>query len=315
MSQLKFPSAIPGLVPVNQGKTRDLFTARTKSGPHVDKKLLLIVATDRLSTHNIVHNSPIPFKGEVLTALTVYWLATVFPLAGINNHLVASGKKEIYDYLEGDLSAYPPDLHLKAIVVRKFEVVPIEFIYRNYLSGSLANSYYLKGLPNPYGHDLPPGMPLMAPFPKPLFTPTEKSETDDPLKAASVLGRYPAHCALAERSFLLTRNHLRSKGFEQVDGKFEVGTDEKGNPVMVDEISTPDSSRFCVRDSIRLGWEPPYLDKQVARDEAARIWGSDPKVPLVFSPDVVETLSKTYLRIFEKITDYSLKEFQNEFLS
>jgi phosphoribosylaminoimidazole-succinocarboxamide synthase len=307
MSQY-FVSSIPGQIPLSQGKTRDMFPAKAKHGPHVGKELLLIVATDRLSTHNIVHVSTIPMKGEVLTALTVFWFTKLFQVAGIRHHLIASGEA-IYDYLDmGSKEVY--GLHKRGIVVEKYPVVPIEFIYRDRLCGSLYSKYYAVGRINPYGIVLPPGLPLMAPFHEPLFTPTDKSESDDPLLSSKVLERYPDHCALSKKSFVVTRDHLRNKGYEQIDGKFEVGTDASGCPVMVDEVSTPDSSRFCLKDSIRFGEEPPYLDKQIARDEAMRIWDDDAKKPLVFNPSLVRQLSATYNEIFGVITGFDLWDFQ-----
>lgn len=303
---LRFPSAIPGLVPVSQGKTRDMFALKANPG---GQELMLIVATDRLSTHNIVHDSLIPEKGAVLTALTVHWLTNVFSRVGIRHHLVASGR-EIYKYIGGDLKDYPSDLHLRGIVVRKLTVLPIEFIFRARLGGSLFEKFYSKGLPNPYGLKLQSGLQLMSQFPEPIFTPTEKSETDDPLNADDVLRKYPAACALARNAFLRARNILLVKGTDTIDGKLEVAIDADGDPVLVDEIITPDSSRFCESNSIVLGSEPPYLDKQIARDEAVKMWGKGTRCPLTFSSDLVYELTRTYLRIFARITGWSLEAFQ-----
>ncbi len=310
---LKFPSAIAGLDPINQGKTRDLFPAKIKTGPKVGEECLNITATDRLSTHNVVHESTIPKKGEVLTALTVFWLTQIFPAAGIPHHLLAYGK-QIYDFLDGPHDAYPENLHHRSIIVEKLRVAPVEFIFRDRLGGSLWSKFYSKGLPNPYGIDLPSGLQLMSPFDEPLFTPTEKSETDEPLTTADVEKQYPAESELSRKSFVVTRDLLRSKGIAELDGKFEVGCRPDGTPVMIDEIATPDTCRFCRQDDIVLGVDPPYLDKEVARIEAMKMWGNGPKVPLTFSSDVVKHLTNTYLQIFAGITGVELDEFQCKIL-
>ena len=278
------------------------------------KEYLLIVATDRLSTHNIVHESLIPMKGQVLTALTVFWLTQIFPLLGLRHHLVAYGK-DIFDYLPGKPSDYPADLDLRAIVVERLSVLPIEFIFRGYMSGSFYDKYYSKGIVNPYGITLPTGLQLMSKLSSVIFTPTEKSETDDPLESASVLNRWPEACELAYNAFYLTRMRLRGRGFEQIDGKYEIGVDSAGNFYVVDEIGTPDSCRFCSPKSIVVGSEPPWLDKQIARDAAVKIWGKGPKRPLVFSADIIEGLSGTYLKMFAGITDFSLTRFHQNFFN
>jgi phosphoribosylaminoimidazole-succinocarboxamide synthase len=274
--------------------------------------LLLIVATDRLSTHNVVHESPIPKKGEVLTALTVHWLAEVFPSANIRHHLIAFGSA-IEDYIDGNLGDYPADLRLRGIVVEKLHVIPIEFIFRAHLGGSLFEKFYSKGLPNPYGIELPQGLSLMSELPDIAFTPTEKSETDDPLKAADVLERYPEACALARKAFVVGRHHLRSRGINLLDGKKEVGLSADG-PVIIDEVLTPDSCRLSPSNAVVVGQEPPYADKQIARDEAIKMWGRGPRCPLTFSPSVINRLTSTYLGIFARITGSSLDMFQRSLL-
>lgn len=301
--QSKFKPALSNLDIIYQGKTRDTFPTRFDD-------LMLIVASDRLSTHNIVHKSEIPKKGEVLTALTIFWLVKVLGGAGIHHHLVAHGK-EIFSHLPGRREDYPSDLHHRAIVVDRLSVIPIEFIYRNYLTGSLYQKFYKKGLPDPYGLDLPLGLEAMAPFSEPAFTPTEKSETDDPVGWKKVVEDHPLAYRMSLEAFCLVRDHLRSRGLELVDSKFEVGCEPRGgNVVLCDEIATPDSSRFCDLSEIKLGVEPPWLDKQVARNEAERIWGKGEKMPLEFRPETIGRLTSTYLSIFERITGMPLADFQ-----
>jgi len=302
MSNHKFAPALSNLPLIYQGKTRDTFPCKSQDE-------LFIVATGRLSTHNIIHLSRVPQKPEVLTALTVFWLIHVLEKHGIRHHLIAYGD-EIYRHLPGKRSDYPLDLHHRAIVVKKLMVIPVEFILRGYLGGSLGK-LYLKGLPNPYGNILEPGLQLMAPFSPPIFTPTDKSDTDDPLNGADVARSHPQACRISLQTFTLVRDHMRSLGLEFVDSKFELGLDDSGRVVLADEIATPDSSRFCRLSDIKLGVEPPWLDKQIARDEAERIWGDGPKVPLEFSPKIIQKLSDTYLDLFATIAGMELHDFQD----
>lgn len=228
---------------------------------------------------------------------------------GISHHLIAYGKK-IYDYLPGKPADYPSDLHLCAIVVVKLKMIPVEFIWRKYLAGSFHKSFYAKGLPDPYGHNLVPGYPLMKKFDHALFTPTEKSETDMPLNAEEVGRQYPLATQLSLEVFLRIRRYLKGYGIDLVDSKMEIGTDQSGRVTIADEVVTPDSSRFCSSHEIREGSEPPWLDKQIARDEAERMWAGGQKVPLEFDSSVIDRLSKTYKGIFSRITGMWLKRFQ-----
>lgn len=302
----KFATSLPNLSLLHQGKTRDTYRTRVPD-------LRLVEATDRLSTHNVVHKSTVPRKGEVLTALTVF-NAGILENAMIPHHIVAYGK-EIYRHLPGLPSDYPADLHHRAIVVKTLEMVPVEFIYRGYMVGSLWKDWYAKGRENPYGIELDEEMQLMSSFSPPVFTPTEKSDTDPPLHTEETEKKYLAESAMSMRSFLVIRDYLRDRGIELVDSKFEVGHDSLGNTILADEFGTPDSSRFCDRREIRLGQEPPWLDKQVARDEAERVWAGGAKVPLTFSDAVVSQLTNTYLDVFEWITGTDLRSWQHSRLN
>lgn len=303
MNTLRFPPALSNLVLVHQGKTRDTFATN-------EPDLLLVVATDRLSTHNVIHESVVPGKGEVLTALTIFWLIDVLEEVMVPHHLVAYGKK-IFDYLPGTPADYPSDLCYRAIVVRKYDVHMVEFIHRAYMAGSLWRTYS-KGLPDPYDLNLPAGLRLMSRFKSPIFTPTEKSETDDPLRSSSVRSMYLMATRLSERVFEYTRIILNRAGLEMVDSKFEIGVDHHGQAVLVDEVATPDSSRFCLLCAVKEGEEPPWFDKQLARAEAERIWGAGPKVPLAFSPEIIEKISSRYRSLFSLVTRQELGQFQKD---
>ncbi len=299
MSHFKYEPAVPGLHCIHQGKVRDTFAI-----PEYPE-LLLTVATDRVSTHNIVHESTIPNKGQALTALTVFWMKEQLP--GIPTHLVAYGNG-IWQYLPR--LPIPDDLTLRALVVAKLTMYPVEFIFRNRMAGSLWKDFYQKGQPNPYGLDLPPGLRLMSPFEQTVFTPTDKSETDDPLNGAATVRRYPGAYRLAHQAYELGRQFAAQSGIEIIDGKFEVGFDSMGRVVFGDECLTPDSCRFVESEDITVGRDPAWLDKQYLREEAERIWAGGPKSPIAFSSDIIRETTLRYGRIVERLTGVSLQAFQ-----
>lgn len=294
---------IENLTLLHRGKTRDTY--------EIDEHFLLIVASDRVSTHNVVHSSDISKKGEVLTALTVFWLEKV--LHEYPHHLVAFGRN-IFDYLPGDWWQYPKNLSLRAIVVRRLSIIPIEFIFRNYLCGSLYSNYYEKGIPNPYGLDIPAGLPKMCKFDAAVFTPTEKSKTDDPTNAREVELKYKEATELAKSVFLKTRSFVKSRNLEIIDGKLEIGVDHKGQHFLADEVATPDSSRYTILGSVRPGQDPIWLDKQILRDEAESVWAGGKKEPLLFSTEITAKAKEKYKQIFHQITGKELKSFQDDYL-
>jgi len=263
-----------------------------------------------VSTHNKVHLTQIPGKGQALTALTVYWMAEI--LQGIKTHLVAYGRS-IYRFLPD--GTYPADLHLRAVIVRRLTMFPVEFIFRSRMAGSLWKDYYSKSLPEPYGLELPVGLELMAPFADTMFTPTDKSETDDPLDAITTATHYSDAFFLALQAYEMGREFAFAHGIEIIDGKFELGTDSLGNLVLGDECLTPDSCRFVRSDDIVIGQEPSWLDKQYLREAAEIIWAGGPKTPLEFAPaTITETVSR-YERIVLALVGRSLIEFQADALS
>lgn len=302
--QLKYGPPLLTHIPIlNQGKSKEMYPTRYDD-------LLLIPATKRLSTHNVIHKSLIPTKDQVITMLTVFFLVDVLQKAGIQHHLVAYGAK-IYDYTLGNREDYPPNFHYHSVIVKKIDIVLIEFIFRAYLTGSLWKKYYAKGIPDPYGLNLPPGLPYMHQFERPIFTPTDKSDDDVPQSVERVLAQYPGESAFARNVFDILRTFLRSRGLEGVDAKFEVGIDPKGSVILGDEVS-PDSWRLCSLDSIEEGKDPPWRDKQIARNEAERIWGGTEGPPLEFSVKIVKEVADTYIGLVETITGKSFAAFKRE---
>jgi len=299
-------SSIPGFEPIHQGKVRDTF-------PTIVPGALLLAATDRISTHDVVHKRPVPLKGQILTALSVFWSNKLCG-GDLPSHLIATGR-DIYDFLPDQ--PYPDDLHLRATVVKKLDMLPFELIFRRRMAGSLWSKYYSQGIPNPYGLDLPEGLAFMSPLEPAIFTPTDKSETDDPVRSRIIEMVYPRHVAAAwelySRGIRFTRE--RGTGIEIIDTKLEVGIDQYGTVCIGDEILTPDSSRFVQSADIEIGKEPPWADKQIVRNEAERLWGGKKKgPPLTFSDEIIDRTTETYLRIFRQLTGMSLGEFQQDHL-
>jgi len=295
----KYKPALTKALLVGQGKSRDTYAT---SRPDA----LAIYASNRISTHNIVHESEIERKGEVLTALTIFWLKNV--LKDMPHHLLAHGE-EVFDYLPGKAKDYPEDAYLRTIIVKRLKIIPVEFIFRNYNAGSLHRDYVSKGIQNPYGIEIASGTKLMHKFEGPIFTPTQKSEHDEPMMTSNVLANHTFAFNLTLEAFNRCSEYLASAGITMVDSKFEVGEDEGGFKI-ADEIATPDSSRFCETRKIREGEEPPWLDKQIARDYAEFVWKGGPKRPLKFPRELCRQLTETYVNLFPKIAEYTLGAYQ-----
>jgi len=294
---IKHKPEIDSLNLYSQGKVRDMYLA-------LAFKHLLPVATNRVSTHNIVHKSLIPFKAEVLTALTIFWVNEIFRKENIPHHIVAYGK-DIYNYLpEG---SYPDDLHLRALVVKKLDMIPVEFIWRQYLTGSIFKNYYSKDEENPYGVILPTGLQNMSFLKDSIFTPTDKSETDNPLDSLNTAVKYAEMFFLTQKVYESCRQYALKRGIDIIDTKLECG-----GRIIADEIITPDSSRFVLSKDIQEGKNPPWLDKEIFRQYAESVWNGGKKVPLTFPHEIIKEGSQKYLQLFHMLTGQTLQEFQKE---
>lgn len=277
---------------VHKGKVRRTYVVKGRPD------LLLLYATDQVSTHNVVHHSTIPQKGIVLTAMTIHWLREVFP--DLKHHLVAAGR-EIYQYLPEPLETALPQLHHRAIIVRKLNVSPFEFIYRRHLvgAGSLYRAYQAKK--DPYRLQLPEGLPVMHRFNPPLFTPTDKSETDDPRNYTEILTLCPKEVSVTRILFLRGEKYLAERGIALLDSKMEAAAD-----TIADEMLTPDSSRFANISEVQVGQDPPWLDKEYLRAEAVEQWKRGAQIPLTFSSGVIAGTRERYGSILMRVTGYSM---------
>jgi phosphoribosylaminoimidazole-succinocarboxamide synthase len=255
---------------------------------------ILMVASDRISTYDVVHPTPIPGKGQVLTGLSVFWFDLTAEI--VPNHLVSA--------TEG----VPEEVRGRALSVRKLRMLPVECVVRGYLSGSGWKDYQATGAV--CGIALPDGLRESDRLPEPIFTPATKAELGDhdeniDFEAAV---RAVGDRALAERLrdvslevYQRAADHARERGIIVADTKFELGLDDAGELVLADEVLTPDSSRFWPADRYEPGRAQPSFDKQYVRDWAAGTgWDKTPPAPPV-PDDVVARTRELYAEAYERI--------------
>jgi phosphoribosylaminoimidazole-succinocarboxamide synthase len=255
---------------------------------------LLIVASDRISTYDVVHPTPIQDKGSVLTGLSTFWFQRT---AGILPHHVVSVTDGV-----------PEEARGRGMVVRKLKMLPVECVVRGYITGSGWKDYQATGRVS--GHTLPEGLRESERLPEPLFTPSTKAEVghDEAIDfegAVTLIGDR----ALAERvrdvSIALynhAADHARANGIILADTKFELGLDADGQLTIGDEMCTPDSSRFWPADEYEPGRGQPSFDKQYVRDWASSTgWDRNPPAPPI-PDDVVARTREKYVEAYERIT-------------
>jgi phosphoribosylaminoimidazole-succinocarboxamide synthase len=289
---------------LRRGKVREVY--------EVDAERLLIVASDRVSAFDVVMREPVPYKGAVLTQISAFWferLAGVFP-----SHYITASTTEILDQIP-ELAALRPELAGRTMLVRRAPPVPFECVVRGYLSGSAWAEYRDRG--TLAGERLPAGLLESQRLEPPLFSPATKAETGHDLNVpfsamAETLGPELA-TRLKQASFAVYeagRNHAARNGIIIADTKFEFGIDAEGNLRLIDELLTPDSSRFWPAERYAPGHPQPSFDKQPLRDylaslKAASHWNGEAPPP-VLPPEVVQATSRRYLEAFRLITGREL---------
>jgi phosphoribosylaminoimidazole-succinocarboxamide synthase len=279
-------------MPTSQGKVRDLYDLGDK---------LLLVASDRISAFDVVLPEPIPFKGEVLTKLSLFW----FELLGgiVANHLISA---DVAD-LPSEFAPMREYLAGRFMLVKKAQVFPVECIVRGFLAGSGLKEYQREG--TVCGIGLPGGLVESSQLPAPIFTPSTKAEIglhDENIsfeRAVALIGENAA-ATLRDKSlavYAAARDHAASRGIIIADTKFEFGT-VNGEITLVDEVLTPDSSRFWPADTYEPGKTQPSFDKQPVRDWLESTgWDKTPPPPPMPAEIVLET-SERYVRAYELIT-------------
>ena len=252
-----FQSNIDTLSLLNRGKVRDIYD--------VDDDHLLIVTSDRISAFDVVLPDPIPGKGNVLTTVSNFWFARTENL--VANHLTGRSLDSI-----GLSNDEVKQLEGRAIVVRKLKPLPVEAIVRGYIIGSGWKDYQRTGAV--CGIELPAGLQQAQQLPEPIFTPSTKAEAgehDENISFAETVGLLGAELADKVRTLSLTiyrqaAEYAAERGIIIADTKLEFGFDRNSELYLIDEVLTPDSSRFWPADSYRMGISPPSIDKQFVRD-------------------------------------------------
>lgn len=279
------------------GKVRELY--------RVDDDHLLFVATDRISAYDHILETPIPDKGRILTAMSVFF----FDLLDTPNHLAGPPEDP----------RIPADVLGRALVVRALDMVPVECVARGYLTGSGLLDYQATGAV--CGIDLPPGLTEASRFDHPLFTPATKAELgahDENISFARVVDLVGMARAeqLRDRTlaaYSQAADHARSRGVILADTKFEFGVDGNGNLVLADEVLTPDSSRYWPADTYREGVVQPSFDKQFVRN-----WLTGPDsgwdrhgdaAPPPLPPEIVTATRERYIEAYERISGLTFADW------
>ena len=278
-------SDVAALNQLSSGKVRDIYA--------VGEDRLLLVASDRISTYDVVHPTPIPDKGKLLTGLTAFWLERTGEVCP--NHLIS-------------FTEVPEEFRGRAMLVERLEMVPVECVVRGYITGSGWKDYQATGAV--CGIELPDGLRESDQLPEPIFTPATKAEVGDHDenvdfdRAAEIVGDRELLEELRRLSvaiYELGAAHARERGIILADTKFEFGRRPDGTIVLGDEVLTPDSSRFWPADGYEPGRGQPSFDKQYVRDWASGSgWDKTPPAPAL-PDDVVERTRGLYVEAYERI--------------
>ncbi len=288
-----FESSIPDLQLIGRGKVRDIY--------RVDDQHLLIVTTDRLSAYDVVMSDPVPGKGEVLTRMSLFWFRMMEDI--IDNQLTDRSVKDIIADTRLQQLLAP-----RSLVVKKLEPLPIEAVVRGYLIGSGWRDYLDSG--KVCGIPLPGGLQQAQELPETLFTPASKAESgdhDENISFNDVVKLVGADLAqrvreVSIRVYERAAAYARNRGIIIADTKFEFGLDDDGRLYIIDEILTPDSSRFWPVESYRVGISPPSYDKQFLRDYLDTLdWDKTPPPPKL-PAEVLEKTAAKYREALERLT-------------
>jgi phosphoribosylaminoimidazole-succinocarboxamide synthase len=287
LTSMSDAATLEGYELLASGKVREIYEA----GP--DR--LLMVASDRISTYDVVHPTPIPGKGQVLTGLSVFWFERTGHICP--NHLVS---------FTDDV---PAQLRGRALLVERLEMFPVECVVRGYITGSGWKDYKSTGAV--CGIELPGGLQESQQLPEPIFTPATKADVGDHDenvdfdRAAEIIGDRPLLEELRRLSveiYSFAAEHARKRGIILADTKFEFGRDSQGRIVLGDEVLTPDSSRFWPADGYEPGRGQPSFDKQYVRDWASGSgWDKTPPAPAI-PDDVIDGTRRRYEEAYEKVT-------------
>ncbi len=292
-------SALADLPLIASGKVREMYAL--DGGEEEGGGRLLMVASDRISTYDAVHPTPIPDKGRVLAGLSVFWFEKTGQI--VPNHLISA--------TEG----VPEEARGRGLIVERLRMLPVECVVRGYITGSGWKDYQATGSVS--GIALPAGLRESEQLPEPIFTPSTKAEeghdeTIDFERAVQLVGERELMERVRDVSIELysfAASHAREHGVILADTKFEFGLDEDGRLVVGDEVLTPDSSRYWPADGYEVGRGQPSFDKQYVRDWASGSgWDKLPPAPAI-PDDVVEGTRSRYVEAYERITGRPFQEW------
>jgi phosphoribosylaminoimidazole-succinocarboxamide synthase len=286
-------SALADLPLIASGKVREIYDLGDA---------LLLVASDRISTYDVVHPTPIPDKGSVLTGLSTFWFERTAEI--VANHLISVA------------DGVPEEARGRAMVVKRLNMLPVECVVRGYITGSGWKDYQATGTVS--GIELPPGLRESDQLPEPIFTPSTKAEVghDEAIDfegAVGLIGDRELAERLRDTSIAVYQHaaeHARERGIILADTKFEFGLDADGQLTLGDEVLTPDSSRFWPTDQYEPGRGQPSFDKQFVRDWASSTgWDRNPPAPAI-PDDVVARTREKYIEAYELITGDSFDSWR-----
>ncbi|HEX7299761.1 MAG TPA: phosphoribosylaminoimidazolesuccinocarboxamide synthase [Solirubrobacteraceae bacterium] len=286
------PPPVTHLPLIASGKVREMYDLGDR---------IVMVASDRISTYDVVHPTPIPDKGAVLTGLSAFWFGRTGHI--VRNHFVSA------------TDDVPDDVRGRAMAVRKLEMLPVECVVRGYITGSGWKDYQVTGRVS--GIELPPGLRESERLPTPVFTPSTKAdeghdEAIDFDRAVELVGDRELMLAVRDASVALytyAAEHALERGVILADTKFEFGLDADGELVVGDEVLTPDSSRYWPADGYEAGKGQPSFDKQYVRDWASGTgWDKAPPAPAI-PDDVVAATRGLYVEAYERITGESFEDW------
>ncbi|HJU41926.1 MAG TPA: phosphoribosylaminoimidazolesuccinocarboxamide synthase [Vicinamibacterales bacterium] len=296
LSQPLLDTHLDGLLLVRRGKVRDVYAV---------EEALILVATDRISAFDYVLGSGIPDKGRVLNQLSAFWFNRTRPI--VSNHLITT---DVDDY-PAVAQAFRRQLEGRSMLCRRTTPLPVECVARGYLSGSGWKDYKATG--EVCGIPLPKGLRESDRLPKPLFTPATKAESghDENISEAAAAGLVGAELLARLKKLTLELyahgvKHAESKGIILADTKFEFGLTGDGELLLIDEVMTPDSSRYWRKDTYHPGGPQLSFDKQYVRDWLESIkWNKQPPVPSL-PDDVIRNTRAKYLDAYRRLTDKDL---------
>jgi len=296
VGKILLKSDFQDLTLIKRGKVRDVY--------EVDDKLL-IVATDRMSAFDVVMDDPIPDKGKILTAISIFWFKQLASV--VENHIISTNPDEYPDVC----TKYKDQLEGRSMLVKKAKPLPVECIVRGYISGSGWNEYKSKG--SVCDISLPTGLKESDKLPEPLFTPSTKAEEgihDENIsfeKVIETLGRETAESIrdLSLRIYEFGRTFAIEKGIIIADTKFEFGF-EDNHIILIDEVLTPDSSRFWPMDQYSPGGPQQSFDKQYLRDYLDNLdWPKQPPPPKL-PEEIIQKTRERYVEALKRLTGKEL---------